>query len=89
AWSPSTREKYERELPHFLSFCDAERIPSASRLLASETLLCAFAASFTRTHDAAAVKNKLDAVRAWHIVNNACAYLAPPRSRRGSRMLHQ
>ncbi|KAJ7739025.1 hypothetical protein DFH07DRAFT_752328 [Mycena maculata] len=70
AWAPATLDKYDNGLAHFLSYCDNMEVPIPFRLPASEFLLCAFAASFAGSLASSTVENKLNGVRAWHIVNN-------------------
>ncbi|KAJ7749078.1 hypothetical protein DFH07DRAFT_746906 [Mycena maculata] len=70
AWAPAMLDKYDNGLAHFLSYCDEMEVPTSFRLPASEFLLCAFAASFAGSLASSTVENKLNGVRAWHIINN-------------------
>ncbi|KAJ7121999.1 hypothetical protein C8R43DRAFT_900023 [Mycena crocata] len=70
AWAPSTLDKYENGLDHFIAYCDAKDVAPARRLPASEFLLCSFAASYAGSLASSTVEGKLAAVRAWHITNN-------------------
>lgn len=65
----STLDNYTSGLKSFLAFCDRESVPLEARLPASEHLLCAFAASRAGGVVLSTVRNRISAVRAWHIIH--------------------
>jgi hypothetical protein len=74
AWQPSTLGKYEGGFNKFTAFCNRENIPTDRCLPASESLLCAFAASSVGVHAGDTISSDLSAVHAWHIINDAPYY---------------
>ncbi|KAJ6589127.1 hypothetical protein B0H19DRAFT_1248685 [Mycena capillaripes] len=73
-WRPLpdlTRQNSPRTLEAFRHFCDEQDVASEDRLPASESLLCAFAVSRAGGVSGSTVRDALEAVEAWHLVNNA------------------
>lgn len=70
AWRPSTAKKYVSTVNEFMHFCCTHGIPLGEALPASESLLCAFAASFAGSLAGSSINNKMSALRGWHIQND-------------------
>lgn len=70
AWRPSTAKKYASTVNEFLHFCSTHGVPLGDALPASESLLCAFAASFAGSLAGSSINNKMSALRGWHIQND-------------------
>ncbi|KAF9455715.1 hypothetical protein BDZ94DRAFT_1143418, partial [Collybia nuda] len=68
-WKESTTTKYSNSVEHFMDFCNIEQVPHALHLPASEYLLSAFASSLAGKLAGKTARNKLSAIRAWHIQN--------------------
>ena len=68
AWADSTAVLYSSAVKQFTNFCELESIPAQFRLPASESLLCAFAASYAGKYAGSSVYSKIAALKAWHNV---------------------
>lgn len=98
-WADSTMKRYSGAIDQFIRFCDEEGVPNHLRFPADEFVLCAFAASSVRKHSRSTPRNRLSALKAWHIAHNmewkgssrlryvlnGVHNLAPRRSRRPPR----
>ena len=69
-WATSTFKRYAGVVDQFIRFCDMEGIPDHLRFPADEFVLCAFAASSVRRHSVTTPRNRLAALKAWHIIHN-------------------
>jgi hypothetical protein len=69
-WAESTFKRYSGAISQFIRFCDAERVPNHLRFPADEFILCAFAASSTGVHARGTSRNRLSALKAWHVAHN-------------------
>ncbi|RDB24633.1 hypothetical protein Hypma_008189 [Hypsizygus marmoreus] len=69
AWRKSTSSRYDASISQFLEFVITNSIPLSACLPASESLLCAFAASFAGSLAGKTIGNKCAAIRSWHIQN--------------------
>ena len=69
-WATSTLRRYSGAVDQFIRFCDMEGIPDHLRFPADEFVLCAFAASSIRKHSVNTPRNRLSALKAWHVVHN-------------------
>ena len=69
-WAASTLKRYAGAVDQFTRFCDMEGIPDHLRFPADEFVLCAFAASSVRRHSANTPRNRLAALKAWHLAHN-------------------
>ncbi|KAF5383676.1 hypothetical protein D9615_003673 [Tricholomella constricta] len=69
--SVSTRQSYGAGLLRFTQFCDRLRIPEDQRMPASDLLLSAFVADASGSHSGECVRNWLNGLRSWHILNRA------------------
>jgi hypothetical protein len=70
SWASSTVRRYSGAIKQFIQFCDAEGIPDHLRFPADEFVLCAFAASSAGVHARSTPRNRLSALKAWHVVHN-------------------
>ena len=70
AWATSTVKRYSGAVKQFIHFCNVEGIPHHLCFPADEFLLCAFAASSLGRHSRGTVRNRLSALKAWHISHN-------------------
>jgi len=70
SWASSTLKRYSGAVDQFTRFCDKEGIPGHLRFPADEFVLCAFAASSVRKHSKNTPRNRLSALKAWHVVHN-------------------
>lgn len=70
SWAPSTMQGYQLGIQKYVAFCNKENIPEGRRTPAHELVLCAFAAENIGKLSAAVARNRLAAVKAWHIANN-------------------
>ena len=70
AWATSTVKRYSGAVKQFIRFCNVEGIPHHLRFPADEFLLCTFAASSLGRHSRGTVRNRLSALKAWHISHN-------------------
>lgn len=68
--APATMAGYNTNLKKFFDYCDDRKIPPALRLPASESLLCAFAASLAGKYAHTTANNHISAIRAWHIMQD-------------------
>lgn len=68
--APSTIKRYDGAIRQFIRFCNTEQIPEHLRFPANEFVLCAFAASSIGTHSMTTPRNRLSALKAWHIAHN-------------------
>jgi hypothetical protein len=57
-------------IDQFIRFCDTEGVPDHLRFPADEFILCAFAASSAGIHSRSTPRNRLSALKAWHIAHN-------------------
>ncbi|KAF5372755.1 hypothetical protein D9615_010129 [Tricholomella constricta] len=69
--SDSTRQSYGAGLLHFTQFCDRLRIPEDQRMPASDLLISAFIADASGSHSGNCIRNWLNGLRSWHILNRA------------------
>lgn len=69
-WATSTLKRYSGAVDQFIRFCDMERIPDHLRFPADEFVLCAFAASSVRRHSVSTPRNRLAALKAWHVIHD-------------------
>lgn len=69
-WASSTMKRYSGAIDQFIGFCDAEGVPNHLRFPADEFVLCAFAASSIGIHSKSTPRNRLSALKAWHIAHN-------------------
>ncbi|KAF5388281.1 hypothetical protein D9615_000285 [Tricholomella constricta] len=70
--SRSTRQSYGAGLLRFTQFCDHRlRIPEEQRMPASDLLLSIFVADASGSHSGNCIRNWLNGLRAWHILNRA------------------
>ena len=69
-WATSTFKRYAGVVDQFIRFCDMEGIPDHLRFPADEFVLCAFAASSVRRHSVTTPRNRLAALKAWHVIHN-------------------
>ena len=69
-WAGSTIKRYSGAIDHFMRFCDTEGVPSRLRFPADKFVLCAFAASSIGKHSRSTPRNRLSALKAWHIAHN-------------------
>jgi hypothetical protein len=70
SFQSSTLAGYSSAIRHFLSFCTNERIPHQHCFPSSKAILCAFAASHAGKIGGSTTRNKISALKAWHIANN-------------------
>ncbi|KAJ6522154.1 hypothetical protein B0H19DRAFT_973664, partial [Mycena capillaripes] len=70
SWSNPTLANYGATLDQFLSFCAIEGVPRKFQLPADEFHLCAFAAASAGIHAGPTARNKIAAIKAWHIAQN-------------------
>jgi hypothetical protein len=70
SWASSTVRRYAGSIKQFIQFCDIEGIPNHLRFPADEFVLCAFAASSAGVHARSTPRNRLSALKAWHVVHN-------------------
>ncbi|TFK19746.1 hypothetical protein FA15DRAFT_600945, partial [Coprinopsis marcescibilis] len=98
--SQSTAKNYSSALSAFTRFCNKESIPVRLQFPSSEYILCAFAASGAGTLSASTVRNRLAALRNYHITHGlpwngsqmlqsviaGVDRLLPPSSRRPLRL---
>lgn len=70
-WANSTLDLYSHSVSIFLKFCDIEHIPQHLRLPADEFILCAFAASSAGRHAGSTARNRIAALKAWHVIHDA------------------
>ena len=69
-WASSTVKRYSGSIKQFIRFCDMEGIPNHLRFPADEFVLCAFAASSAGVHSRSTPRNRLSALKAWHVAHN-------------------
>ena len=69
-WAESTMKRYSGTIKQYVRFCDTERIPDHMRFPADEFVLCAFAASSLGKHARTTPRNRLSALKAWHLAHN-------------------
>jgi hypothetical protein len=69
-WAESTVKRYSGAIEQFIRFCDSEGVPTHLRFPADEFVLCAFAASSVGIHSRSTPRNRLSALKAWHIAHN-------------------
>jgi hypothetical protein len=69
-WAHSTVKRYSGSIDQFIHFCDVEGVPNHLRFPADEFVLCAFAASSVGIHSRSTPRNRLSALKAWHIAHN-------------------
>lgn len=69
-WARSTVKRYSGTIKQFVHFCDTERVPEHLRFPADEFVLCAFAASSLGRHARTTPRNRLSALKAWHLAHN-------------------
>jgi hypothetical protein len=69
-WAKSTVKRYSGAIDQYIRFCDDESIPDHLRFPADEFVLCAFAASSAGIHARTTPRNRLSALKAWHLAHN-------------------
>ena len=69
-WADSTIKCYSGAIDLFICFCDTEGVPGHLHFPADEFVLCAFAASSAGKHSRSTPRNRLSALKAWHIAHN-------------------
>ena len=69
-WADSTVKRYSGSIKQFIRFCNVEGIPDHLRFPADEFVLCAFAASSAGVHSRNTPRNRLSALKAWHVAHN-------------------
>jgi hypothetical protein len=69
-WATTTIKRYSGSLKQFIRFCNTEGVPDHLRFPADEFVLCAFAASSLGRHSRSTARNRLSALKAWHIAHN-------------------
>ena len=69
-WAESTVKRYSSSIDEYIRFCDTEGVPGHLRFPADEFVLCAFAASSAGIHSRSTPRNRLSALKAWHIAHN-------------------
>jgi hypothetical protein len=69
-WANSTVKRYSGAIDQFIRFCDMEGVPDHLRFPADEFVLCAFAASSAGVHARSTPRNRLSALKAWHLAHN-------------------
>lgn len=69
-WAPSTRRTYSRGIQHFFQFCADRKIPESLCLPAHESVLLVYAASHLDKASISTVQHRLNALKAYHTVNN-------------------
>ena len=69
-WAKSTVKQYSGSIKQYIRFCDTEGIPEIFRFPADEFVLCAFAASSAGIHARNTPRNRLSALKAWHVAHN-------------------
>jgi hypothetical protein len=70
SWADSTVKRYSGAIEQFIRFCDLEGVPEHLRFPADEFVLCAFAASSVGKHSRSTPRNRLSALKAWHVTHN-------------------
>ena len=70
SWAESTVKRYSGTIKQYILFCDTERVPDHLRFPADEFVLCAFAASSLGKHARTTPRNRLSALKAWHLAHN-------------------
>jgi hypothetical protein len=70
SWARSTVNHYSGAIQQFIQFCDAEGVPSHLRFPADKFVLCTFAASSADVHSRSTPRNRLSALKAWHVAHN-------------------
>ena len=69
-WAESTVKRYSGTIKQYVHFCDMEHVPEHLRFPADEFVLCAFAASSLGKHARTTPRNRLSALKAWHLAHN-------------------
>jgi hypothetical protein len=69
-WANTTMRRYSGAVRQFIDFCDKEGVPQHLRLPTDEFVLCAFAASSVEKHGVSTPRNRLAALKAWHVTHN-------------------
>ena len=69
-WARSTVKRYAGTIKQYILFCDAEHVPEHLCFPANEFVLCAFAASSLGRHARTTPRNRLAALKAWHLAHN-------------------
>ena len=69
-WADSTIRRYSGAIRQYIRFCEVEGVPAHLRFPADEFVLCAFAASSAGRHARSTPRNRLSALKAWHIAHN-------------------
>ena len=69
-WAVSTIKRYSGAIKQYMNFCDVEGVPAHMRFPANEFVLCAFAASSAGRHARSTPRNRLSALKAWHVAHN-------------------
>jgi Phage integrase, N-terminal SAM-like domain len=68
--APTTLRSYQATIKLFHTFCDQEGIPNSMRTPTPELLLCAFAAEGLDRLTRNTIRNRIAAMKAWHIAND-------------------
>jgi hypothetical protein len=69
-WATSTVKRYSSSIKQYIRFCDSEGVPERLRFPADEFVLCAFAASSVGIHARSTPRNRISALKAWHVAHN-------------------
>ncbi|KAJ6505708.1 DNA breaking-rejoining enzyme, partial [Mycena vitilis] len=69
-WSNPTLANYGGALDQFLFFCAVEGVPPKFQLPTDDFVLCAFAAASAGIHAGSTARNKIAALKAWHVAQN-------------------
>jgi hypothetical protein len=69
-WASTTIKRYSGSIRQFIRFCDSEGVPEHLRFPTDEFVLCAFAASSLGRHGGGTPRNRLSALKAWHVAHN-------------------
>ena len=69
-WADSMVKRYSGSIKQFIRFCNVEGIPDHLRFPADKFVLCAFAASSAGVHSRNTPRNRLSALKAWHVAHN-------------------
>ena len=70
SWAESTVKQYSGTIKQYVLFCNAEHVPDHLRFPADEFVPCAFTASSLGKHARTTPRNRLSALKAWHLAHN-------------------
>lgn len=69
-YAPSTLDFHSRTLQHFTQFCDEREIPKKLRFPTHEVILLAYAASHIGRSAGATARQRISALKTYHLINN-------------------